>query len=703
MLGKTLQIAAAGNAGGDNYWINTLGGSGTDSSRGVTAASDGSVYVATATNSEGAGGYDFSVVKYDSSGTLQWQRTIGGSNTEYPQGIAADSSGNIYVTGYQGSYGTRPTQFYLVKYNSSGTLQWQRSLVCIGGVYCSRVVVDSSDSNVYLVGYSDSTNSTSGGNDVFVCKYSASGDLQWQRILGGSGSDIGKGIGLDSSNNVYISYQTSSAGQGSTEIGIAKYNSSGVIQWQRTLGGTAADSGGSLGVDGSGNAYVSFNTASEGQGGNDFAVAKYNSSGVLQWQRIIGGTSTESNQDVAVDSLGNVYLTGYTNTAPVEGGTDVFIVKYNSSGALQWQRSLGTTANENAYSIFADGSDNIYLAGYTAISGNTDGLIVKLPADGSLTGTYGDFVYASTSLTAATSTLTDAASTLTDKESFYSGTIWDDVANASHVRFDDVNSGGSDIYGLFFKPDGTKVYMLRSNKTIIQTTLSTAWDISTHGSIDYTFPSSSFNVYHATPWGLFISPDGTQLYSTDDSYNALIQYSMSTAWDLSTLTYTRASLGTLGSQDAGPKDICFSPDGLNMYFTGYVNDKIHRYTLSTAWDISTLSHDSSTSYAPETASQSIFMKPDGTRYYLLGSVGDKVYQFNPTTAYTLSGVLTSSTDIDSEFSVATEETSPLSLYISPDGDHMYVGGAVGNGIDQYSLPGSATAPSLTDAAPPHLA
>ena len=92
------------------------------------------------------------------------------------------------------------------------------------------------------------------------------------------------------------------------------------------------------------------------------------------------------------------------------------------------------------------------------------------------------------------------------------------------------------------------------------------------------------------------------------------------------------------------------------------------------------------------------MKPDGTRYYLVGASGDKVYQFNPTTAYTLSGVLTSSSDIDSEFSVATQETFPACMYISPDGDHMYVGGGTGNGVDQYSLSGSTTAPSLTDAA-----
>ena len=691
MLGKTLQIAAAGNVGDDAYWINTLSGTSTENSMGITATGDGSVYVSGATNSEGAGSHDLSVVKYDSSGTLQWQRTIGGSGSDYGQAIAADSSGNIYVTGYQSSYGTRPTQFYLVKYNSSGTLQWQRSLVCIGTLYCRGIVVDSSDSNVYLVGFSDSTNSTSGSNDIFVCKYSASGDLQWQRLLGGSHLDYGRDIGVDSSNNVYISYYTYSIGQGNYDIGLAKYNSSGVLQWQRILGGTAFDANGGLAVDSSGNSYVSFETSSEGQGGSDFGIAKYNSSGTLQWQRIIGGTGGDNTRSAALDSSGNVYALGTTSSAGA-GSNDMLIVKYNSSGILQWQRSLGTTAGESANRIYAGGSGNIYLAGATG----GDGLIVKLPADGSLTGTYGDFVYASTSLTAATSTLTDAASTLTDKESFYSGTIWDDVENASHVRFDDVNSGGNDVRGLFFKPDGTKVYMLLSNRTMIQTTLSTAWDISTHGSVDHTFPSSSFHFYHTAPYGLFISPDGTELYSTDDDYNRFIQYTMSTAWDLSTLSSTATA--SIGAQDSTPRGACLSPDGLNLYLTGNSSDKIHRYTLSTAWDISTQSHDSSTSSTVDGFPMGIFMKPDGTRYYVVGQTADKVYQFNPLIPYTLSNVLTSSTDIDSEFSIASEETFPHSMYISPDGDHMYVGGGSGNGIDQYSLSGSTTAPSLTDAA-----
>ena len=692
MLGKTLQIAAAGNAGADAYWIATLGGTGTDYEvEAISVKSNGDVYGVLSTNSEGAGGYDAVVVKYNSSGVLQWQRRIGGSSNEFFQGMAIDGSGNIYAVGSTASYASS-TSAYIVKYNSSGAVQWQRTLYSTSTIDLRKVAVDSSSSNIYAVGFTSAL--SSGGNDVFICKYSVSGVLQWQRRLGGTNNDDGSGIALDGSDNVYIQYQHSS-GQGGYDLGIAKYNSSGVIQWQRSLGGTSNESGAGLAIDSSDNIYIPAMTVSEGQGSYDAGVAKYNSSGAIQWQRIIGGTGSDNVSDLATDSSGNVYVLGTTLSAGA-GSQDTLIVKYNSSGVVQWQRSFGTSSYEYAGGIAVDGSDNLYFGGRSNVTGNYDSFIVKVPSDGSLTGTYGNFVYASTSLTAATSTLTDAASTLTDKESFYSGTIWDDVENASHVRFDDVNSGGNDPRGLFFKPDGTKVYMLLSNRTMIQTTLSTAWDISTHGSIDYTFPATSFHFYHTAPYGLFISPDGTELYSTDDDYNRLIQYTMSTAWDLSTLSSTRTS--TLGAQDSSPRDICFSPDGLNMYYTGISSDKIHRYTLSTAWDISTLSHDSSTTSTIDGVPFSIFMKPDGTRYYVLGALGDKVYQFNPLTAYTLSNVLTSSTDIDSEFSVATEEIGPASLYISPDGDHMYVGGTIGNGIDQYSLPGSTTAPSLTDAA-----
>jgi 6-phosphogluconolactonase (cycloisomerase 2 family) len=692
MLGKTLQIAAAGNAGADAYWIATLGGTGTDYEvEAISVKSNGDVYGVLSTNSEGAGGYDAVVVKYNSSGVLQWQRRIGGSSNEFFQGMAIDDSGNIYAVGSTASYESG-TSAYIVKYNSSGAVQWQRALYSTSTIDLRKVAVDSSSSNIYAVGFTSAL--SSGGNDVFICKYSVSGVLQWQRRLGGTSNDDGSGIALDGSDNVYIQYQHSS-GQGGYDLGIAKYNSSGVIQWQRSLGGTSNESGAGLAIDSSDNIYIPAMTVSEGQGNYDAGVAKYNSSGAIQWQRIIGGTGSDNVSDLAVDSSGNVYVFGTTLSAGA-GSQDTLIVKYNSSGVAQWQRSFGTTSYEYAGGIAVDSSNNLYFGGRSNVTGNYDSFIVKVPSDGSLTGTYGNFVYASTSLTAATSTLTDAASTLTDQESFYSGTIWDDVENATHVRFDDVNCGGNDPRGLFFKPDGTKVYMLLSNRTMIQTTLSTAWDISTHGSIDYTFPATSFHFYHTLPYGLFISPDGTELYSTDDDYNRLIQYTMSTAWDLSTLSFTATA--TIGAQDSTPRGVCFSPDGLNMYLTGNSTDKIHRYTLSTAWDISTLSHDSSTSSTVDGFPMGIFMKPDGTRYYVVGQIADKVYQFNPLTAYTLSNVLTSSTDIDSEFSIVNEETFPNSMYISPDGDHMYVGGGAGNGIDQYSLPGSTTAPSLTDAA-----
>jgi len=228
----------------------TLGGTGTDYEvEAISVNSAGDVYGVLSTNSEGAGGYDAVVVKYNSSGVLQWQRRIGGSSNEFFQGMAIDDSGNIYAVGSTASYESG-TSAYIVKYNSSGAVQWQRALYSTSTIDLRKVAVDSSSSNIYAVGFTSAL--SSGGNDVFICKYSVSGVLQWQRRLGGTSNDDGSGIALDGSDNVYIQYQHSS-GQGGYDLGIAKYNSSGVIQWQRSLGGTSNESGAGLAIDSSDN------------------------------------------------------------------------------------------------------------------------------------------------------------------------------------------------------------------------------------------------------------------------------------------------------------------------------------------------------------------------------------------------------------------------------------------------------------------
>jgi uncharacterized delta-60 repeat protein len=407
-------VSAAGLEGSE--WIATLGGTGYDQGKGVAVDSSGNVYVTGNIVSPSTGYFDCSIAKYNSSGVIQWQRTLSSSLNDYGVKIALDSSGNVYIVGTTQTSGR--SHVLIAKYNSSGSIQWQRTFSGTGPFDNGRGIAVDSSGNVYIAGFNQGGNLDSGNDAAFLAKYNTSGTLQWQRLLGSSSQDHAKGIAVDSSGNVYVVGDTVSSNY---DIFIAKYNTSGSIQWQRTLGGTGIEYGYGIAVDSSGNAYAVGQTNSSGAGGSDFLIAKYNTSGAIQWQRILGGSGDEVARSIAVDNSGNVYVTGDTSA----GGYDFLIAKYNSSGTIQWQRTLGGTGGDYPDSIQVDSSGNIYIAGYTNSSGagSNDILIAKLPDDGSLTGTYGSFTYSSSSLTAASITLTSSTSSLTDSAlSFTSST-----------------------------------------------------------------------------------------------------------------------------------------------------------------------------------------------------------------------------------------------------------------------------------------
>jgi uncharacterized delta-60 repeat protein len=400
-------LALLGGAG----WIATLGGANSDYGQGIAVDSSGNCYVAGYTISTGAGQQDALITKYNASGTIQWQRVLGGTNGDISYGIAVDSSGNCYVTGYTLSAGAGGQDALIAKYDTSGTIQWQRVLGGVSGDLGYGIAVDSSG-NCYVTGNTDSTGA--GVNDVLIAKYDTSGTIQWQRVLGGTSGEQGFGIAVDSSGNCYVTGTTSSTGAGGTDALITKYDTSGTIQWQRVLGGTNTDYGQSIAVDSTGNCYVTGYTNSAGAGGVDVLVTKYDTSGTIQWQRVLGTTGQDIGHGISVDTSGNCYVTGYTDSAGA-GSADVIIAKYDTSGTIQWQRVLGGTSGEQGLGIAVDSSGNCYVTGYTASAGagSNDVLIAKLPGDGSKTGTYGPWTYQASSLTAATSSLTAATSSLT--------------------------------------------------------------------------------------------------------------------------------------------------------------------------------------------------------------------------------------------------------------------------------------------------
>ena len=345
-----------------------------------------------------------------------WLASLGGATDEKGRSVAIDASDNSYSFGDATSAGAGGPENFLAKRDSAGTIQWQRTLGGTGSDFARSVKVDSSG-NVYVVGWTDSIGA--GSSDFLLAKYNSSGTIQWQRILGGATFDRGHSVAIDSSDNLYVVGFTDSSGAGDFDFLLAKYNSSGTIQWQRTLGGTGDDRGNSVAIDSSDNVYVLGQNTSTGAGNDDFLLAKYNSSGTIQWQKILGAND-DRGQSVAIDSSDNVYVVGKTDSYP---DLNFLIAKYNSSGTIQWQRVLGGSNVEIGNSVAIDSSDTLYVLGYTESTGagGDDFLMAKLPNDGSLTGTYVldgvDMVYAASSLTAATSTLTAATSSLTDSSS----------------------------------------------------------------------------------------------------------------------------------------------------------------------------------------------------------------------------------------------------------------------------------------------
>ncbi|MBP8695902.1 MAG: SBBP repeat-containing protein [Syntrophobacterales bacterium] len=356
------------DASGARQWTRLSGTAGEDEAGWSAVAVDasGNVYVTgwTAGDLDGetnAGGSDIFLMKYNSSGAKQWTRLLGTTAEDAGWGVAVDGSGNIYVSGTTRgnldgethSGGTYDT--FLAKYNSSGTRQWTRLLGNGTETYAYTVAVDGSG-NALVAGHTRGTfdsESNAGMTDIYVAKYNSSGTRQWVRMLGSARFDYCYGVATDSSGNVYVGgsaygdfdgYANNDATWMSEDIFVAKFNSSGTKQWSVFHGGAGNDVASGLAVDSSGNAYVFGNTdaALDGftpAGSHDLILIKYDTSGTRQWTRMLGTTAGDCARSVAVDTSGNTYMTGDTSGnldgATNSGGTDGFIVKYDTNGNLQ--------------------------------------------------------------------------------------------------------------------------------------------------------------------------------------------------------------------------------------------------------------------------------------------------------------------------------------------------------------------------------
>ena len=203
-----------------------------------------------------------------------------------------------------------------------------------------------------------------------------------------------------------------------------------------------------------------------------------------------------------------------------------------------------------------------------------------------------------------------------------------DLANAAYngspINWFYVGVQETSPLGVFFKPDGTKMYIVGSTyDAVFEYSLSPAWNISTASYVQ----NFSVAAQETIPHGLLFKPDGTKMYIVGSSGDDVNEYSLSSAWDISTASYVQNF--SVASQDANPQDIFFKPDGTTMYIVGTAGDAVYEYSLSSAWDISTASYVQTFSVqAQDTNPSDVFFKPDGTKMYIVGTEGDAVFSYD---------------------------------------------------------------------------
>jgi len=258
-------------------------------------------------------------------------------------------------------------------------------------------------------------------------------------------------------------------------------------------------------------------------------------------------------------------------------------------------------------------------------------------------------------------------------------TAWDiSTASYDNVSFN-VNAQESSPTGLFFKSDGTRLYILgQSADTICQYNMNLAWDL---GQAVLGIKSFSIRLQDTQPKDLFFKSDGTKFYTVEAANDRVFQYSCSTAWDVSTASYDSVSF-KISAQESSPNGLFFKSDGTKFYIVGTTTDTVYQYSCSTAWDVSTASYDSvsfSVS-AQDSFPFALFFKSDGTKFYILGSTNDRVYQYSCSTAWDVS---TASYDSIS-FSVISQEISPTGLFFKSDGTKFYIVGNSSDKVHQYS-------------------
>jgi len=390
-------------------WQKCVGGLSDDYVHSIQQTADGGYIVAgeTFSNDRNVTGnhglYDYWVVKLTASGTLDWQKCLGGLNNDVGKSVQQTADGGYIVAGYTYSNDGNVTgnhgliDIWVVKLDSTGSVLWEK---CLGGLSSDSAssIQQTSDGGYIVAGYTNSNDGNVTGNhgveDCWIVRLDSAGTLLWQKCLGGSSSDYTSSIQQTADGGYIVAgYTWSTDGNvngnhGLGDYWVVKLGSTGTLLWQTCLGGSQNDYAYSIqqtadsGYVVAGASYSNDGNVTGNHGNFDYWVVKLDSTGTFIWQKCLGGLNDDTGRSVRQTADGGYVIAGITisndgNVTGNHGGADYWIVKLDSSGTLLWQTCLGGLDTDRAFSI-QQTADNGYIVAGASYSN-----------DGNVTGNHG--------------------------------------------------------------------------------------------------------------------------------------------------------------------------------------------------------------------------------------------------------------------------------------------------------------------------
>jgi PKD repeat protein len=361
-----------------DLWTSFYGGPGTEWVYAVAECPSGAFVATGATQIAGTTDWNVWVFKTDDQGAPLWERVFGGPGWDKAYSVAVTPEEDIYVAGYTESFGAGGWDFWVIKLNSSGQVLWQKAYG--GTAYDFAMgVVTTEDGGCAVVGISASFGQ--GIKDILLLRLTPDGAIQWQRTFGGENDDEANAICRTPDGGYCIAGFTQGFGAGGLDAWLLKVSNGGVLEWQKTYGGPTWDWLYSVRpLPGGGYAAVGA-TESMGSGGYDFFILRTDGLGLDLWEKVIGGPQWDSAGAVAVlDTDGSFAVAGHTQSYGGSGDWNGWVMKFSSVGELTGQHLLQGNKEDRGYGIIPVSTGGFLVGGGTYSYGpaSQNGWLVRL-------------------------------------------------------------------------------------------------------------------------------------------------------------------------------------------------------------------------------------------------------------------------------------------------------------------------------------